>query len=102
VIPKTKPAPYAKGWWSKELSQKHPEVHKLGRRAYERRGDPQEPVHKAYKAARNAYGAIIEIAKGTHWESFLQTVDGRSVWIAHRYASGDQTDGGRGRVPTLV
>jgi len=48
-------------------------VRRLGRRAYERRADPYELVHKYHKAARNAYGDMIKKAKTTHWENFLQT-----------------------------
>src|SRR5882672_7826691 len=100
-IPKTRPSPFVKRWWSKELSQKRSEVHRLGRRSYAMRGDPDEPTHGAYKDVRNAYGSMIDVEKRTHWEEFLQSVDERTVWTAHRYTSSDPTDGGKARVPTL-
>jgi len=101
TIPKHRPFPYAKRWWSKELLQKCKGVQKLGRRSYTKRGDLEELAHKAYKAARNEYGTMITTAKKFHWEEFLQTVDDKSIWTAHRYALGDPTDGSKTRVPTL-
>jgi len=44
---------------------------------------------------------MIETAKKWHWESFLKSVDKLTVWTAHRYVSGDPTDGGRAHIPTL-
>jgi len=44
---------------------------------------------------------MIETAKKMHWDEFLQSVNDKSIWIAHRYASGDPSDGGKTRVPTL-
>ena len=47
------------------------------------------------------YVVMIEITKRCHWEGFLESVNKRTVWTAHRYVSGDPTDGGRAQVPTL-
>jgi len=51
--------------------------------------------------ARNEYGTMITTAKKLHWEEFLQTVDDKSIWTSHCYASGDPTDGSKTRVPML-
>jgi len=83
TIPKCHPSPYTKRWWSKELSQKHTEVRTLGRKLYTKRGILEEPSHRAYKSARNEYGNMIETAKKAHWDEFLQSVNDKSVWIAH-------------------
>jgi len=101
VVPKLRPSPYTKCWWSKELSQKRAEVWKLGRRSYTLRGHPDEPAHRTYKTARNQYGTMIEMAKRTHWEEFLQSVDDKTVWSAHHYTASAPSDGGKARIPTL-
>src|SRR5882724_12560696 len=44
---------------------------------------------------------MIEMAKRTHWEEFLQSVDDKTVWSAHHYAASAPSDGGKARVPTL-
>jgi len=50
---------------------------------------------------RRAYGVLIDNAKKEHWEGFLALLDERSVWMAHRYASGELMDGGQARIPLL-
>jgi len=44
---------------------------------------------------------MIMTAKKSHWEEFLQTVNNKSIWTTHHYASGDPTDGSKTRVPML-
>src|SRR5882724_6679464 len=44
---------------------------------------------------------MIKTAKRMHWEDFLQSVDDKTVWTTHRYASGSPSDGGKARVPML-
>src|SRR5882672_10018104 len=100
-IPKTRPSPYQKWWWSKDLAVKHREVCRLTRRAHNSRTEPEDPVHIETKTARRAYGLMIECTKKCHWEEFLESVDEKTVWTAHRYTSGDPMDGGKARVPTL-
>jgi len=50
---------------------------------------------------RKVYAMLIENTKRDHWEGFLESLDQKSVWAAHRYASGDPTDGGRARITPL-
>jgi hypothetical protein len=76
-------------------------VRQLGRQAYKRRNDPADPAHEAYRSKRNAYASAIEKSKREHWENFLEGIDQKTVWTAHRYASADTTDGGCTRIPTL-
>jgi len=45
--------------------------------------------------------SMIEATKKFTLGEFLESVDERTVWTAHWYASGDPTDGGKARVPTL-
>jgi len=78
-IPKTKPSPYMKHWWSNELTSRCKEVCKLAHQAYRRRAHPQDPIHQAHKAIRNMYSAMIECAKKAHWDGFLANLDDRKV-----------------------
>ena len=70
-------------------------------RAYSRRVDPYDPVHAEHKKLRNHYGNMIDKAKKDHWGHFLQNLDEKTVWTAHRYASSEPSDGGRTQIPTL-
>jgi hypothetical protein len=67
LVPKTKPSPYMKRWWSTELTRSRAAARRIGRRAYARRGDPTDKVHDEYKVARNQYAAAIEKSKQEHW-----------------------------------
>src|SRR5882672_12175610 len=70
-------------------------------KVYSRRFDHNDPVHRKCKSLRKVYAMMIEIQKKCHWEGFLESVDKRMVWMAHQYASGEPTDGGKACVPTL-
>jgi len=63
--------------------------------------DTQDLVHQIHKAKRNTYSSMIKCTKKVHWEDFLASLDDRSVWTAHRYVTGEPTDGGRTHMPTL-
>ena len=86
--------PYQKHWWSPALSARCMELQRVMQRVYIRRSEPEDPVHLEQKAARRAYGMMIENAKREHWEGFLASLDEWSVWMAHRYVSGCPTDSG--------
>src|SRR5882672_434169 len=98
-IPKTKPAPFQKRWWTRELADRRRELCKVARKAYSRRSEPEDPIHHLHRTARRAYSVLIENAKRTHWANFLGTLDEKSMWTAHQYASGDPMDGGRTHIP---
>ena len=93
-----RPSLYQKWWWSKELSMKWTEVHRLAWRAYRRRTSLEDTIHHEHKAMWLTYASMIDSAKKSQWEGFLKSVDQRTVWTAHWYASGDPTDGGKARV----
>jgi len=80
---KVRPSPYQKWWWSKELSTKRTEVRRLARRAYRRRTSLEDPIHHEHKVTRVMYASMIEAAKKSHWEEFLESVDERTEWTAH-------------------
>jgi ribonuclease HI len=102
LIPKSKPSPYMKRWWSLQLTQTRTETRRLGRKAYARRNNLSDPAHEDYRTARNRYAEAIEKAKKDHWKDFLDRIDQKTIWTASKYASADTSDGGRTRIPTLV
>jgi len=91
---------YTKLWWSWELIHQT-EVRRLTQRAFKRWMDLSDTIHYEYKMMRNTYTTMIKIEKKRHWEVFLQKMDERTVWMAHRYASGEPSDRGRAWVPIL-
>ena len=61
--------------------------------------EPGDPVHHEHRAMRRVYGVLIDNAKKAHWEGFLASLNEKSIWTAHHYASGDPMDGGRTKIP---
>jgi len=100
-IPNGRPAPYQKCWWSQVLTDRCSEVHRLAQRVHSRRLEPGDPIHAAHNEARRHYLTLIKNAKKQHWEGFLTTLDEKSVWTAHHYASSNPSDGSKARIPTL-
>src|SRR5882724_3205860 len=84
-VPKGGMLPHKKRWWSPILTAKRAEVHRLMHRAYKRRSDPEDPIHDKHRAVRKVYAVLIENAKRDHWEGFLESLNEKSVWVAHRY-----------------
>jgi len=38
---------------------------------------------------------MIENAKKQYWDGFLTSLNKKSIWTMHNYASGDPTDSGK-------
>ena len=101
TVPITKPCPYSKRWWNKELSDLKKIKNKLSSVSYKYRGLSDHPSHEQHKAVRNQYGDAIAKAKLQHWKDFLEEAEERELWIANKYISNPAGDGGKTRVPSL-
>ena len=100
-VPETRPPPYAKRWFSKELNDMCREVSRTGRRAYRLRDTPQHPIHHEYRTLRNRYGDRIKQAKRDHWEAWIAEADMKSIWTVGKYVRAGSTDGGRSSIPPI-
>lgn len=98
-VPRAKPSPYAKRWWTPDLS--------LLRRALtsarnhlttlQRRGEETSEARQMFQDLRRGYFRQIETQKKQHWKDFL--ADPTNIWKANSYA---RTMSQAGTVPTLV
>lgn len=101
-VPTSKPCPYSKRWWSRELSDRKREKNKLSDLSYKLRALPDHPIHAEHATVRNKYGEAIHRAKLQHWTDWLLNATEREIWIANKYISSPAGDGGRTRIPTLI
>src|SRR6266481_1395241 len=59
------------------------------------------PSQEEHRIIRQEYSTAIMKAKQEHWAAFLEGVSFGDVWTANRYISGEESDGGKMRIPTF-
>ena len=58
-VPLTRACPYAKRWWTKDLTRLKKGKEQLARKSYRRRADDKDPIHEVFRQAQNTYSAVI-------------------------------------------
>jgi len=101
VIPKKKPSPHSKRWWTAELSKARTDTKRLARSAYRYRFQPDHPVHNEYQTARNGYASAIKAQRMNHWKNWLEKIGEQDIWTANRFLASPPSDGGKSRIPAL-
>ena len=85
TIPAAKPFPYAKRWWTRELTNLRDKYHKC-RNKWTRatqNGNYSEVLKQESKRSRNKYLHAIQVQKKKHWKDFLD--DSSNIWKALAY-----------------
>jgi len=74
---------------------------KLGRKAYERRYEPEHEVHAQHKEAAKRYKNNLKYTKKHHWRDWLEKLEEPDIWTANCYVTAPATDGGKARILVL-
>ena len=97
----TKPCPYMKCWWTKELSDLKKTKYKLSKISYHFRGTPDHPSHTEHKNAAHNIRNCIDTTKKKHWDEWLNDAKFKDIYTANRYINGSPTDYSNAHIPDL-
>ena len=78
IVPCTKPSPFTKRWWTRELSQARSTMRRAVRLANKVNNDPSHPSHQEYRLHHNA--SLIRSTKKEHWTAWLENADETNIW----------------------
>jgi hypothetical protein len=93
LTPKAKPSPYAKRWWTQDLTKLR-QVYTYWRnraRAQRRGGDALPELERQARAAVKEYHDAIRKQQRLHWDEFL--TEDTNIWKATRYLKPDDGSG---------
>jgi len=88
MVPRAKPSPMAKRWWTSELTALCRQLTQLRNAVstQHRRGNDTEDGRRQVQQARKAYFAVMDKQKAQHWKDFLS--DPENLWKANSYTKG--------------
>lgn len=87
-VPKASPSPYAKRWWTEDLSVLRKSYTRLKnqlRRRWRNREDYSPQLDTQAWVAKNVYFKAIRAQKKKHWDDFVE--DNENIWQASKYLS---------------
>lgn len=99
AVPVSKPSPFTKRWWTKDLSVQLKELKTIQNRAAKRTSTPAERA--AVAPARRAYHTAIRKQQRRHWRTWLEEATDRTVWQANKYVTQEPGSATASRTPDL-
>ena len=100
-VPISRPSPYTKRWWTKELTELKKAKNRLSNLSYKFQGIPEAPVHVQHKEATKELCHRIDEVKKAHWTNWLEEATAKDIYITNKYITSPPSDYANARVPSL-
>ena len=100
-VPASKPCPYMRWWWMKELTELKQEQQRLSKLSFWFRGTSNHPVHVDYKSAANKLNNRIDKTKREHWTDWLKSTSSQDIYTANEYINSNPTNYSSAHIPPL-
>ena len=96
MVPKTRPHPHTKRWWTEDLTKLTDKLKQLRKTAHKYRVLLLDhAVHAELQNKENTLSKEIQRTKEDHWKNWLNEMAGTNIWIAHKYISNPGGNGGK-------
>ena len=97
----TSPSPYARRWWTKELSKLRKKQNKLSSESYKYRHVLDHPSHTDHKAAVKEFQKLQTDTKKQNWIDWLENAEQKDLYLANKYMTSEPSDYSNARIPPL-
>ena len=101
MVPISKPSPYAKHWWTKELMELKKTKNRLSNLSYRLQGLPEAPAHAQHRDTTRELCHRIEEIKKNHWSDWLEEATPKDIYIANKYITNSPSNYANARIPSL-
>jgi hypothetical protein len=100
-VPETKPCPYTKRWWTKELMELKNAKNRLSNKAHKFHDINDHPDKIKHKKAVNDFTETLEQTVKSHWTDWLENASAKYIYIANKYVTNEPSDYSSARIPSL-
>ena len=76
-------------------------VRKIGQQARQYECYPDHSTHEEWKKARNKLSDLLRKTKCDHYIDWIESINAKTIWDAHKFSTAPVTDGAKTRIPVL-
>ena len=99
--PISKPPPYARHWWTRELTELKKVKNRLSNISYKLRGILEAPAHVQHKEAMDKFCHRVDEIKKAHWDDWLEGATSKDIYITNKFVTSSPSDYANTRIPHL-
>jgi hypothetical protein len=97
----TKPSPYSRRWWTRELTDLKKKQNRLSNISYRFRAIHDHPSHQEHRSAANKFKEIMSNTRKQHWTDWLESATQKDIYTANKYLTSKPSDYSCTRIPLL-